>query len=607
MVALKHAFVDRLPLPSEIAYGELVVVFYGEEGTAALYTKDLLNRIVEVGKGVTSFSELEDVDLTNVRDGSYFILDNGKYRAVNSIGSITTLADVEVASPLDGQYLRYDAVFGSFRNFAPSYALSSLTDVDVIPVTTNATQTQNNHVLYYDAASEKFKTRPRTNLINELADVEITSNSGYTGIISLDRTDGIWKNLPLEIKNDPVPQLSNNLNCNTFGLTNYSYRVVSLVASVNLLTLNYTLGDYFVITGVPSSTVPQCTIDFSQIQPRTNSSIILLIELRQNTNELLFGGLTNVRYENGNAPLLSGAGRTDLLTVNIVNVSGVITSYVTVAALDLAALGQGGIPPTTLSTQVFSPRELYDDFYEKVVCLMNYEDEDVSGKLWQDDKSESEVYEVTGTVVGDRALRTGSLKDYVALGRTEVSFSPSLALSGDFTVELFINFPQDSAFQPPSGNNSYFYLDNGSMFLISNSSTKGGNFTLHSNTYSGFSVTNASRLFKYQGNRYIHIALVREANAIYFYVDGEEVRLNTFSALTWVGNVTIPSFHTEINGNVNSIRITEVARYKNGSAPFAVPNMDFGLVGGASDIIDSQVFDTFRQLDEELEVCMFSS
>jgi hypothetical protein len=34
--------------------------------------------------------------------------------------------------------------------------------------------------------------------------------------------------------------------------------------------------------------------------------------------------------------------------------------------------------------------------------------------------------------------------------------------------------------------------------------------------------------------------------------------------------------------------------------------MDFGLVGGASDIIDSQVFDTFRQLDEELEVCMLS-
>jgi hypothetical protein len=237
---------------------------------------------------------------------------------------------------------------------------------------------------------------------------------------------------------------------------------------------------------------------------------------------------------------------------------------------------------------------------------MNYEDEDVSGKLWQDDKSESEVYEVTGTVVGDRALRTGSLKDYVALGRTEVSYSPSLVLSGDFTIELFINFPQDSAFQPPAGNNSYLYLDNGSMFLISTSSTKGGNFTLYSNTYSGFSVTNASRLFKYQGNRYIHIAVVRESNAMYLYVDGEEVRLNTFSAPTWVGNVTIPSFHTEINGNVNSIRITEVARYKNGSAPFAVPNMDFGLVGGASDIIDSQVFDTFRQLDEELEVCMLS-
>jgi hypothetical protein len=59
-------------------------------------------------------------------------------------------------------------------------------------------------------------------------------------------------------------------------------------------------------------------------------------------------------------------------------------------------------------------------------------------------------------------------------------------------------------------------------------------------------------------------------------------------------------------GNLGSIRLTKgVERYTGNSE--IVPSLRFGLVGGAVDILDREVFNDYTWLDRELEHEIFCS
>lgn len=612
---LKHGFIDRLPTANEVAFGELAIVYFSDDVTqsARLYTKDLFNNIIEIGKGTKTFADLEDIDLTNAVDGSYFVKDGDTYRAVNFIGGISSLTDVEITNPVDGQYLRYDDLFKAFRNHLPSYSLSDLLDVDVLDISDPNASSRNNQVLYYNHTAGAYQTRPRLNLINELVDVEVTQVTNHS-ILMLD-TDGIWKNMPLQIIRDPNPTLGNHLNANGNGIYNYSNKVTVLAATTPFLEVNYNVGDYFVIQGSSN----QCILNIN-CNPVVNTTAILMLELRQSTGPLLLGNLINVKYEDGNIVQLSGAGRTDLITVTVVNANNVITSYVTACALNLASLGSGGLPAYRYDqrfaeAQGFAPASLYDDFYPNVVSLFNFEEEDLTGKLWYEDKADGLATTNTTHNIDQLALDSYSfgLQDYVASfenATTSVlttTYTPAYVLEGDFTAELYVRLPDEVDVLNTNTDYTLFSNATGSFKLVYNSLVNTNSqlstlsFTLGSNT---FVYNNALRLFRHQYTRYVHIAIVRLNTNVKLYVDG--VLQVPVVALTDnpVTSITISQLNMSIKGLINSFRLTkDIARYNN--AYFSVPSMRFGLTGGALDILHAQVFDIYRQLDEELEVIFF--
>jgi hypothetical protein len=141
LTILKHTLNnDSLPSPHEIAVGELVLALKDEE--AILYTKDFTGKIFEIGKGVQKFTELQDVNITNARNGDFFVKSGNEFTAASQIGNLNRLSDIEINNPTNGQYLRYDSLKEAYVNASPTYALSQLTDVDLTGLT-------NNQVLYW--------------------------------------------------------------------------------------------------------------------------------------------------------------------------------------------------------------------------------------------------------------------------------------------------------------------------------------------------------------------------------------------------------------------------------------------------------------------------
>lgn len=338
---IKHRFSNQPPLPHEVAIGELVLQLFKD--TATLYTKDINGQIIELGKGALRLEDLKDVDLTNVKDGAFLTKQGDKFIASNLLGNLNSLNDVEVASPQAGEYLRYDPVFLSFKNFKPSYNLYQLLDVDVLdPTDPNNSYLMSDKVLYYDHPSGKFKLRDRRNVINELDDVEIlASNSNQ--ILQLD-TDGVWKNMALKIERDTEPRLGGDLDGNGYQICNSTYRVNTVVCDQPIRNIDYKDGDYWILEGVPLATNEQCIVNISFNTAAENAVAILMLEIRQNTGNILIGGLQNVHYEDGKPLMLSGNGRTDLVTITIQKIGTDYKSYITANALNLATLGNGGTP-----------------------------------------------------------------------------------------------------------------------------------------------------------------------------------------------------------------------------------------------------------------------
>lgn len=625
MPILKHSFSNIKPTTNELAVGELALSLYFDEVTqknvGILYTKTLEGNVIEIGKGVTKLEELEDVDLTNLQEGSFIIREGDKFIATNFIGSIASLVDVELENVEVGDYLRYNTSYESFKNYSPSYSFYELTDVDVPDVSgSSAMSGYNNQSVYYDHTSGKYKLRPRLNTLDQLDDVELTEETTYQ-ILSLDE-DNVWRNKPLQIVHDTNPTLGNNLNCNGYSLLNSTYKLNKLVADEPTKTFNYSDGDYWVIEGVDVATNPQCIIT-PIFNLGVDTTAVMMLEIKQSTGVILLGGLDNIKYEDGKPIQLSGNGKTDLLTITVTKVSDdselgyTITTYLTLSALNLALMGEGGnLAPRYdkyryPAIQVFDTPNLYDSYYEYVLLLLNFEEEPVSGKLWYEDKSLYDNPVVTNTTQKQIPIYTLGIQEYVAEFQLEsnyITITPTddIILDGNFTLEFYLNHPNKSEYYTTTEQDHILFsniedtLKVEYLGLINSTQTTALKITVGTNEYI---YPNAYLYFNDKANKYIHIALVRSSTTVQLYIEGILQNPILTSLDDPITELTLSEISiTQFLGLYNSLRLSNVARY---TENFNVPNMRLGLVGGANDILDAQVFDIYGQLDRELEYEIF--
>lgn len=311
---VKHSFTSTPPTAQQVMVGELVLRIYNQKAT--LFTKDENGNIIELGEGIFKFADLEDVDVTNLTEESFFVYRSGKFTATTQIGGLSSLSDVEISNPQAREYLRYDSLTESFRNYDPSYYLADLTDVEAAaPGDEDASSLQNDQVLVYDHPEGKFKPRPRRNLINELDDVEVVPPPTATQVLTYD-SDGIWKNMNLKIERDPNPKLGADLDADGYSIVNSTYRVKKIVGLDPIYPVPYREGDYWVVKGLDSGVNPQCVLDL-QIFPKPGTTAIMMLEIEQGTGNILIAGVENIQYEDGKPISLSGAGKTDLVTIMV--------------------------------------------------------------------------------------------------------------------------------------------------------------------------------------------------------------------------------------------------------------------------------------------------
>jgi hypothetical protein len=601
---LKHTLnSDSLPAPHEIAVGELVLALKDEQ--AVLYTKDFTGKVLEIGKGVQKFTELQDVNINNAREGDFLVKQGNGFTAASQIGSLTRLSDVEINSPTNGQYLRYDALREAYVNASPDYALSQLTDVDLSTL-------ENNQVLYWDATAARWKPRNRINLVNELDDVEITPTTGLVDnphrfqILSLDVGGTVWSNQDLQIVRDPNPTLGANLNANGNYLYNSFTNVGTVVGNAPTINLPYATADYWIVTGVAVETQSQCIL-LPQIAPANNQAAVMLIEIRQNTGQILIGGLTNVKYEDGRAIKLSGNGKTDIITVLVQNVGGTITTYVTATALNIAALGQGGIPAWRYDivdnqAQLLAAPKLYDDYFKYVKLLLDFEAQSWRSKLWYEDKSSLSVpVAILGVTQQDTDITTFGIPNQIAefdnsIDTITITPAATINVTGDFTFEFYLQY-QNTAFYESTTSVTHKYFDS-TNFKISytgqlTTSTQNLTFTLviGANTYT---FDNANRLFRYQNSRYIFFSVTRVGTSIKVHCDGQLLTEKEGLAIdSPVTNLAISSATISLIGRLDSVRLT-VGKGRYTDAVYQPPAMRFGRLGGLEDVVHSQSFNYFH-------------
>lgn len=613
---IKHRFSNEPPSASEIAVGELVLQLFKNE--AVLYTKSLNGEVLELGKGALNLEELQDLDLTNLKDGSFLIRQGDKFVASNFIGSISNLTDVEINNPQSGDYMRYDSVFLSFRNFKPSYNLYQLLDVSVPnPAVGSASSGMNDQTLYYDHTAGKFKTRLRHKFITQLDDVELSSQEANQ-ILQLD-TDGIWKNMNLQIVRDTNPALGGNLNAQGYHIVNSSYKINTVLCNTPTKTIAYADGDYWILEGVPVATNEQCIVNIDFTTTLTNTVCIMMLEIRQNTGNILISGLPNLQYEDGKPLQLSGAGKIDLITITAKKVGTQITTYVTPTALNLATIGNGGVPAYRYDknrytdVQLFSNPTLYDDYFEHVKLLLNFEEEVISNKLWYEDKSDLDNPVTTTTTQTAIDVFSYGMQEKVAEfvnATNNITITPTvpITLTNSFTFECFINHP--STLEYTGTNMEHVLFRNTENTLVIKYK---GDVNTTQNTYLEvrvldyiYTYVNGYNYFRDKNAKYIHIAVVRKTNSpiLALYVDGVyQMPLMSVGLADIMSDIVISGADiTGFQGLLNTVRITNYARYHNN---FVIPDMRFGLVGGAVDILDAQVFDTYMYLDKELEYNIF--
>ena len=602
---LKHTLNNESPpAPHEIAVGELVLAIKDEQ--AVLYTKDFTGKVFEIGKGVTSFSELQDVNVTNARDGDFFVKQGNEFTAASQIGNLNRLSDLEINSPTNGQYLRYDSLKEAYVNASPSYALSQLTDVDLTGLT-------NNQVLYWDSIAARWKPRARLNLVNQLDDVELTPTAGTEldphrhQILSLDAAGTVWGNQDLQIVRDPNPTLGASLNANGNYFYNSFTNISAVVGNAPTVNLPYATADYWIVTGVAVETQPQCIL-LPQISPANNQAAVMLIEIRQNTGQILIGGLTNVKYEDGKAIKLSGNGKTDIITVLVQNIGGTLTTYVTATALNIAALGQGGIPAWRYGivdnqAQLLAAPKLYDDYFKYVKLLLDFEAQSWRSKLWYEDKSNLSVpVAILGVTQQDTDITTFGIPNKIAefdnsIDTITITPVSIINITADFTFEFYLQY-QDTAFYESATSITHKYFDS-TNFKLSytgqlTNSTQNLTLTLiiGANTYT---FENANRLFRYQNSRYIFFSVTRVGTSIKVHCDGQLLTEKTgFAIDSPVTNLAISSATISMIGRLDSVRLT-VGKGRYSNAVYQPPAMRFGRLGGLEDVVHSQSFNYFHR------------
>ncbi|QIW88446.1 hypothetical protein [Pseudanabaena phage PA-SR01] len=602
---LKHTLNnDLLPAPHEIAVGELVLAIKDEQ--AVLYTKDFTGKVLEIGKGVQKFTELQDVNVTNAREGDFFVKQGNEFTAASQIGNLNRLSDLEINNPTNGQYLRYDSLKEAYVNANPSYALSQLTDVDLTGLT-------NNQVLYFDTPSGKWKPRARLNLVNQLDDVELTPTTGTEldphrhQILSLDAAGTVWGNQDLQIVRDPNPTLGANLNANGNYFYNSFTNISAVVGNAPTVNLPYATADYWIVTGVAVETQSQCIL-LPQISPATNRAAVMLIEIRQNTGQILIGGLTNVKYEDGKAIKLSGSGKTDIITILVQNINGTISTYVTATALNIAALGQGGIPAWRYGivdnqAQLLAAPKLYDDYFKYVKLLLDFEAQSWRSKLWYEDKSSASVpVAILGVTQQDTDITTFGIPNKIAefdnsIDTITITPVSTINITADFTFEFYLQY-QDTAFYESTTSITHKYFDstNFKLSYTGQLTTSTQNLTLTliigANTYT---FENANRLFRYQNSRYIFFSVTRVGTSIKVHCDGQLLTEKTgFAVDSPVTNLAISSATISMIGRLDSVRLT-VGKGRYSDAVYQPPAMRFGRLGGLEDVVHSQSFNYFHR------------
>lgn len=605
MPVLKHTLNnDSLPAPHEIAVGELVLALKDEQ--AVLYTKDFTGKVLEIGKGVQKFTELQDVNVTNAREGDFLVKQGNNFVAASQIGNLNRLSDVEINSPATGQYLRYDSLKEAYVNASPSYALSQLTDVDLTGLT-------NNQVLYWDSVAARWKPRARLNLVNQLDDVELTPTAGTEldphrhQILSLDVNGTVWSNQDLQIVRDLNPTLGASLNANGNYLYNSFTNVGSVVANASTVNLPYATADYWIVTGVAVETQSQCIL-LPQISPANNQAAVMLIEIRQNTGQILIGGLTNVKYEDGKAIKLSGNGKTDIITILVQNIGGTLTTYVTATALNISALGQGGIPAWRYDivdnqAQLLAAPKLYDDYFKYVELLLDFEAQTWRSKLWYEDKSSLSVpVAILGVTQQDTDITTFGIPNKIAefdnnIDTITITPVSTINITADFTFEFYLQY-QDTAFYESATSITHKYFDstNFKINYTGQLTTSTQNLTLTlvigTNTYT---FENANRLFRYQNSRYIFFSVTRVGTSIKVHCDGQLLTEKTgFAVDSPVTNLAISSATISMIGRLDSVRLT-VGKGRYSDAVYQPPAMRFGRLGGLEDVVHSQSFNYFHR------------
>ena len=615
-----HGYTTETPSKLDVKLGGLLLVIGQNE--AKLYTKLLSGKVVLIGEGVSKIADLLDVNLSQAQDGSYLTKQGDTYIATKLLGSISSLTDVEFENSVNGEYARYDDITKSYVNYAPQYKFSDLTDVDV-PDSQSSDNSLNDHVVRYNADTNTFTLTARRNNVTELNDVSI-SEPEYYELLMYDPEADIWTNLPLSIERDPDPKLGANLNAQGNTINNTSYRAKSILADEFTLNLSYSESDYFVVEGLPDNIQSQCIINPTFPDSKVNTTSIMTIELRQDSGNLLIGGLENVIYEDGKPFSLSGEGKTDIISITHVKQQrdGQLSetyNYVNAVALNVAEAGLGGNPSYRYDknrypeTQVFNPSELYDDFYELVEILLNFEYEKASDKAWHEDKAcridDVGVVIVPTTTHTINQLSTGKfyygIEDFVGEFPTEVSAynwsvgaGDEISLDSDWTLEFFIQYPDTDMYESNS-TISHDYFSSPELTVRYSGSIDTSQSTELTVEHNGISLVylNAFRYFKYQNNRYIHIAVVKNGTTLYTYVDGIYQVPQNLSNATSTSTITISSASLSLRGSVNSLRLTNgIARYTENQVP--IPSMRFGLVGGYFNPLETQVHDLMYNISQ---------
>jgi hypothetical protein len=644
---LVHSFDNRLPTSSELAVGKLAIVFFNDK-PPCLYTKTITGEVIEVGKGAEYLRDLDDIDLSNAREGYLLVKQGDKYIASNFIGSLGSLTDIELTEPIvNNQYLRYNELTESYGNYYPSLYLSDLTNVEVAdPSDDVASLAQANKVLYFDYPTNKFKTRNRTNAINELSDVEIAPTQDKYQILGLDPTDGIWKNTDLKVEYDPAPKLGGDLDGKGFSIVNTSYKLNRIACVFPVITLNYALGDYWVLQGAPVSVINQCIVNIN-IVSKINTTSILMLEIRQDTGSILLGNLINVKYEDGELLRLSGAGKTDLLTITQTNVNGLITTYVTAAALNLSEVGQGGVSAFRYDKnrypfeQLFAVADRYDTYFDYVEMLLTFEPEVSTGKTWLEDKAcrvtalgqdIPSIVTTSGTKKQTDIYNLGIQEEVLSLIKgipsevinintlvsnnqyIKVTTLTPILLDGTFTLELYLNYDLLKYKENSSSISDTHYMFSNEANITTDilslsytpffsSISQGTKLELTIGTQS-ITLPNAYTYFANKTDDfYTHIAIQRNSlGVVSLFIDGILQTTNISSTAP----ISLSDMRVALVGNLGSIRLTKgVERYTGNSE--IVPSLRFGLVGGAVDILDREVFNDYTWLDRELEHEIFCS